>query len=166
MMKNHDSLIWLQMCCIACVTVGAHMLLISNQKNKNKTSTTKTCTTINRCLLFGAFPVHNSFRKSAKCWQDCLFIKSVIKRSMWKENLSLLLQRKGKEGKKNSWHQSIRSWWKGIPEICLDEIILNPKSLQISCLILTHSSQVIAVCGGTMCLHSCSVQVFVHEAQE
>lgn len=71
-----------------------------------------------------------------------------------------------KEGKKRPWHESIRSWWKGIPEICMDEIKLNPKSLQISCLILTHSSQVIAVGGGTMYLHSFSVQVLAHEAQE
>lgn len=60
---------------------------------------------------------------------------------MWKENLSLLLQRKGERREKGPWHESIRSWWKGIPEICMDEIMLNPKSLQISCLILTYSSQ-------------------------
>lgn len=50
--------------------------------------------------------------------------------------------------------------------ICMDEFILNPKSLQISCLILTHSSQVIAAGGGAMTFHSSFVPVFVHEDQE
>jgi len=48
----------------------------------------------------------------------------------------------------------------------MDEIILNPKSLQTSTLNLTLSSQVISVGGGTMCLHSSFVQVFAQEAQE
>lgn len=52
------------------------------------------------------------------------------------------------EEKERTWHESISSWWKGIPKICTDEIILNPKSLQISSLILRHSSQVITGGGG------------------
>ena len=75
---------------------------------------------------------------------------------MRRGNLSLLLQRKRKkERKRRPWHESIRSWWKGIPKICEDEIILNPKSLQISRLILTYSSQVIAAggVGGVFAFH-------------
>lgn len=48
----------------------------------------------------------------------------------------------------------------------MDEFILNPKSLQISCLILKHSSRVIAAGGGAMTFHSSFVPVFVHEDQE
>lgn len=90
--------IWVQMYCIACVIVGVHMVLIEvAKKNQQKC----TCTIIIRCLLFRALSVHNSLGKSVKWWLEYLFIKTVIKGSMWKENLSLLLQRKGKKkGKK------------------------------------------------------------------
>lgn len=54
-------------------------------------------------------------------------------------------EKRGIKQKRMPGHENIRSWWKGISETCVDEIILNPKSLWISCLILMHSSQVIAV---------------------
>lgn len=54
----------------------------------------------------------------------------------------------------------------GIPDIFMDEIIVNPERLQTSSLILTHPSQVTAEGGWTMCSHSSLVQVFYREAEE
>lgn len=61
------------------------------------------------------------------------------------------------------WYKGIMSWWKGIPDIFMDEIIVNPDRLQTSSLILTHPSQVTAEGGWTMCSHSSLVQVFYCE---
>lgn len=134
---------------------------------KKKSQQKSICTVINRFLLFKDLFVRYTLGISVKWLLESLFIKPVIIRENLKGKSELAVLKK-KEGKseKRPWLESIRCWWKGIQEICMNEIILNPKSLQISCLILTDSSEVIAVGERTMCLHSYSVQVFLHKDQE